>query len=378
MSELFRGKGSPEMREELIDFLDLVFGFTGKENNFMKLHPKLYKAEYHPCENNYIVTEDGAVKAAVGAYNTVLDVNGEQLTVCGIGNVAVHPDSRSKGYMIDCMDRSIADMIAQGIDISTLGGQRQRYMYFSYDKGGPEYRFQITPTNIRHTYRDVPFTELTFTEVHAGDTELIEKIRALHETRPLKMIRPAEAFFDITQTWASTLYAILKNGTFIGYYINELQELTLCDNADFDDVIRNYVKEDRINLVLPQWDKELIEKAYRVCESVGMGNSEQFTVFNFKKVIGTFLRFRSTYETLADGEWTVLIHGYAKDEKLKITVQDNTASVADYDGETDAELDHTGALSLFFALCSPVRDGAAPIMRSWFPLPLFVEAADRV
>lgn len=380
MSNIFRGKGSPEMREDFIKFIDMVFGFTESENNFMKLHPKLYKEEYHPCENNYMVTEDGEIKAAVGAYDTVLDVNGEQVKVRGIGNVAVHPDSRSKGYMIDCMERSLKDMVADGIDISTLGGQRQRYMYFSYDKGGPEYNFHITSTNVRHTFRGVPFTRLNFVKIGESDTELLGKIMALHNTRPLKMIRPDAAFFDIAQTWASTLYAILReDGAFVGYFINSLSELTLVNNEDFDDVIRNYVNDnENLNLTLPMWDKALIEKAYRICEGVSMGNSEQFTVFNFKKVVGAFLRFKTTLETLGDGQWTVLIHGYAGDERLKVTVKDNTASVEAYAGETDMELSHTDALALLFGLYSTRRDSLTPAVRGWFPLPLFVESADRV
>lgn len=379
MSEIFRGKGSPEMREDLVRFLDMVFGFTEDGNNFMKLHPKLYKEEYHPCENNYIITEDGEIKAAVGAYDTVLDVNDEKLKVRGIGNVAVHPDSRSKGYMIDCMERSVKDMLADGCDISTLSGQRQRYQYFSYEKGAPEYIFHITSANVHHTFRDVPFTKLDFIKIGAEDTELLGKITALHNTRPLKMIRPDAAFLDIARTWASDLYAILKDGVFIGCFISSLDELTLADNGDFDDVIRNYVTENgSVNLKLPLWNKELAAKAYRICESVSTDDSEQFTVFNYQKVIGAFLRFKTTFETLSDGEWTVLIHGYAGDERLKITVMNNTAAVEAYDGEAETELNHTDALSLLFGLYSPYRDCLASSVKSWFPLPLFVERADRV
>lgn len=379
MSEIFRGKGSPEMREELIRFLDMVFGFTENGNNFLKLHPKLYKEEYRPCENNYIITEDGAIKAAVGAYDTVLDVNGEKLRVRGIGNVAVHPDSRSKGYMIDCMERALADMAADGCDISTLSGQRQRYMYFSYDRGGPEYRFSITSSNVRHAFRDVPFTALDFIPVGEGDTELLGKITALHNTRPLRMIRPDAAFPDIARTWGSELYAIVKDGECIGYFIGSLNELTLADPADFDDVIRNYTAEkSSVQLKLPMWNRELAARAFRICESVSMEDSEQFTVFHYQKVIGAFLRFRTTYETLPDGEWTVLIHGCAGDEKLRITVTDNTADVEAYDGEAETELCHTDAMSLLFGLYSPQRESLAAPVKNWLPLPLFVENADRV
>ena len=61
MSEIkiYKGRGSAEMRDDYIDFINYVFGFNGNSSDFPKLLPKLYKPEYHPCENNYVVTENG-------------------------------------------------------------------------------------------------------------------------------------------------------------------------------------------------------------------------------------------------------------------------------------------------------------------------------
>lgn len=380
MADLFKGKGSPDGQEDFVRFIDMVFGFSENDVNFMKLHPKLYKPEYHPAENNYIVAEDGDLKAAVGAYDSILDVNGERLRVRGIGNVAVHPDSRSKGYMIDCMERSLRDMLADGIDLSTLGGQRQRYMYFSYDVGAPEYRFHITPASLRHSFRSVPLKELKFAAVREQDRELLSKIIALHNARPLKMLRPDAMFLDIARTWASELYAILgEEDAFVGYFISNLNELTLVNPDDFNDVIRNYVQlHGGVSLTLPLWNRALAEKAYAICEGVDAGNSEQFTIFHYQKVVGAFLRFKSSMETLADGEWTTLIHGYAGDERLKISVTGNVVSVEAWEGSVETELTHTEAFALLFALYAPTRERLSPAVRSWFPLPLFVENADRV
>ena len=380
MSTVFRGKGSPEMREEYLDFINLVFGFNGHDSDFLKLLPKLYKAEYHPCEKNYIVTEDGKLKAAIGAYDSILDVAGETLKMRGIGNVAVHPYCRSKGYMIDCMERALHDMVEDDCDLSMLGGQRQRYMYFSYDAGGPEYCFSINGTNIRHNFRDIPLPKMDFVKIRDEDTELLGKIIRLHNTRPLKTIREDSMFLDIARSWSSELYAILKeDGAFAGYFIGELKELTLVDNTDFNHVIRNYVRQNgSINLGLPMWDRELIDAAFKICENVSADNSEHFTIFHYQKVVSAFLKFKASFESLADGECKLYIHGYAGDEKLRIAVKDNIPSVEPFEGEADMELSHLDAFSLLFGICSVQRDRLSPAVRSWFPLPLYIDSADHV
>ena len=68
MSEIYKGRGNASMRDDFLDFINLVFGFNGDDEDFLKLLPKLYKEQYQPCENNYVVTEDGKLKAAIGVF----------------------------------------------------------------------------------------------------------------------------------------------------------------------------------------------------------------------------------------------------------------------------------------------------------------------
>jgi hypothetical protein len=56
---LYKGRGYPEMYDDLMDFMNYVFGFNGNESDFKKLLPKLYNPDCDPCYNNYVVTENG-------------------------------------------------------------------------------------------------------------------------------------------------------------------------------------------------------------------------------------------------------------------------------------------------------------------------------
>ena len=138
-----KGKVNSEEREQLLAMLDDVFFIEDKpetRRNFLELLPKLYKEEYDPCANNFTVTEDGEIKAAVGLYYDDAVAAGRKLKAAGIGNVAVTRDCRGKGYMIDCLNRAIEDIKSSGADYSVLGGHRQRYGYFGYEPAGPEIR----------------------------------------------------------------------------------------------------------------------------------------------------------------------------------------------------------------------------------------------
>ena len=378
---IYKGRCTPEMYDDLMDFMNYVFGFNGNDSDFKKLLPKLYNPDCDPCYNNYVVTENGKLKAAIGAFDSVLNVNGETLTCRGIGNVAVHPYSRSKGYMKDCMKLALDGMIADGVDFSILGGIRQRYNHFGYETSGPAYRVDIGSRDISYVFdrKGIPFTDLELRPASHEDTDLLDKMYAIHQTRPLRTVRSREKFLDICRSWRSNAYAILKNGEFRGYFVAGLQELTLVDENDFNDVIRNYVrKHGNVSMQFAAWETDHMAKAAAIGSAPTMDYSDMYSIFNYKKVISAFLKFKASCTDLADGEISVKINGYAKEEKLLIYVENGVPYVEDQQGECDIELDHLEAATFFFGLYAPKWAMVPAAARGWFPLPLYVDSADHV
>lgn len=381
---IYKGRGNAEMYDDYMDFINYVFGFNGNEQDFKKLLPKLYNPECDPCYNNYVVTENGKLKAAIGAFDSEVTVGGEVLKCRGIGNVAVHPYSRSKGYMIDCMNMALSDMVKDGVDYSILGGQRQRYNYFGFDYIGVEYHVDINGTNLRHCFRDVPFTELVIRDVKSDESELIDKIYGSFCTRPMRTLRPRDRFYDICVSWRTPLRAIFKNGEYIGYFVGDLQELTLNNPEDFDDVVRNYVRNyGSVEIRIPDWREDLLARATRICGGYSVGHCDMFNVFSYKRFVGAFLEFEASYKPMCDGTLTVLIHGFAGDEKLKITthaekIGGRYTTVEEYDGECELELSHRDAMAFFFSLSSPYRTKISPAIRAALPIPVYIENADHV
>ena len=307
-----------------------------------------------------------------------MQVLDETLSVHGVGNVAVHPYSRSKGYMKDLLYQAVQDMIDSGVDLADLGGLRQRYQYFSYENAGVLYHFDFSRTSMRHCFGNEPLKEMQFTAVTEENDPILDKIRALHDTRPMRMLRPAEQFFDIVCSWRETLYAITEGERFVGYFIGALGELTLCDMADFHDVLRNYVAQrGNVTLTLALHETDMIEASQKICSYASVSMDQTYSIFNFRKVVGAFFKLKASVQPLADGALTVRIAGIAGEETLRITVKDGVPSVEPTDDEPQVTLEHKEAVSFFFGMVSPART-MCPAAAGWFPLPLRIDSADHV
>lgn len=401
------GRGRADQFDEYIDFINYVFGFNGNEQDFPKLLRKLYRPELNPAGNSFIAMEDGKIKAAVGAFPGEIRVCDQTLKIIGIGNVSVHPYSRSKGYMKKLMTMAVDDMIAQGADLSALSGQRQRYNYFSYDYTGTVYNYTVDTTNLRHCYGNAPLN-VTMTEVLPEDNDALDFIAALMEKSPYVAVRSREELYPILRSWEAIPYLFTEGDRKVGYCVlqgNAVTEISAARDADFPAMVRAVVAQlKRADFQLPDFQPGYAQILESICSQLKITSKEMFSVLNYKHVLEAFLRLKATYTTLPDGEMTVLIHGRAGDEHLHIAVKDSAIFVedcadsvesidaatlaADITGSTTSstaqhyapslELSHLEALRYFFSPDCVARRTAPDFVKVWFPLPLWIYAADCV
>ncbi len=371
---------------DLMQLIDLTFGFKTPETQFLGLLPKLYKPEYRPQDSNYVVCEDGIPVAAVGAYDHTVTVAGYRIPCRGIGNVAVHPDHRGKGYMKLSMEAAIEDMIRDGVALSTLGGRRQRYQYFAYDRCGPCHTFSITADNLRHTFGTLA-APLAVRRVTDPTDPLLDGIKALSDNGIFTPERAREMFLDIAETWHAALYAVLDGDRFAGYAIVEpngfITEVRAVGASDFLSILRTLfatLGQGSITLRLPAHEVEYLAAISPIAEGAQTGCSMMYLVLDYALLLEATLALRASYDPLPDGQLSVLVHGRARDERLSITVKDNRPAVTPLadDAPVDKELSHLEALDLFFAPMSPARDRLPAPWRAWFPLPIWMYRADEV
>ena len=384
---IYCGRGGAVPYNELMSVLNTSFGFFTPETEFLGLLPKLYREQYRPQDQNWVVTEDGVLTAAIGAYDHEIVVCGRRLPCRGVGNVAVHPDHRRKGYMKAAMNQAIADMVADGIVLSTLGGRRQRYQYFGYDKAGPAYHFSISRDNIRHTYGDAP-APFAVREVTDPADPAIDEILRLTEQGRYIPVRPRDTYLDIAHTWKAVLLVLTdpaEADRFVGYCIKDggsLSEVRVEREEDFMGLVRSVYAylEGGFTVALPAYEVEKVAAVSLIAEGIAVHPSMMYNILNYAAAVEAFMALKLTYAPLPDGQVTLLIRGYAGDETIRITVEEGKHTVESLPAGTaaDMELSHLQATEVLFAPVSGIRETLSPLMRAWFPLPAWMYRADEV
>lgn len=386
--EIYKGIAAGHTgHEELIDFLNYVFGMNGTKRNFLTLLPKLYKEQYHPEDYNFIVTEDGKLRASIGAYPIAISVMGETLNGIGIGNVAVHPFHRHKGYMKDCMKMALDNAMQKGYDFAALGGQRQRYAYFGFEPAGVAGKFVLNRHNLRHAYGTFENTTgFTVKQVLEGDTELLSAIKALVESRIAYSIRPEDRYFDVLSNWQGKVFAVLdETGVFAGYYlyggdyITKVSEIDCVKDEDAGKVLRAAfaaIGEEEISITVPEYSKVFYDLLFAIAEECCVANIEDYCVYHFTKIANACLKLKYDTVSLPEGEVTMEIDGVNGKEKLMLSVMDGKAEVTPFDGECDFHFTHRQAMAVLFGLHAMERRGLPAAVQAWLPLPLYVPEVD--
>lgn len=384
--KIYCGRGNAEMYDDYMDFINYVFGFNGNSSDFKKLLPKLYRPEDDPAASSYVVTEDGKLKAAVGAFDLDVSVAGEVLHTRGIGNVAVHPYARSRGYMRRLMNDAVDDMVRDGIDFSVLGGRRQRYNYFSYDKTGESFSFVFVSDNIRHTFGYPRTHKIKLRRLGPQDCSELDDISRLYEGLPFYALRSRARLYDILTSWGCSVWYGSDESGCVGYALAKddgVSEFVVADEercAEFTAALFDAVGRGRLSISLPPFMPGYAERLCRICEDYSVTHKKSFSVLNYERVVGAFARLKAQTcrASLPDGELTLLIHGRGGDENITLTVSGGVPDVRRTDKTPYAEYDHLSAMNILFSPLCPQREVLPSFARLWLPLPIYLFSADAV
>lgn len=381
----YYGRGNAAMYDDYMDFINYVFGFNGNTSDFKKLLPKLYRPEDDPAGHSYVVTENGKIKAAVGAFDLSVSVGGELLHTRGIGNVAVHPYARSRGYMRRLMNDAVDDMIRDGIDYTTLGGRRQRYNYFSYDKLGSKLNLTFTSDNIRHVFGQPRCHSIKLKKLTPDDTAALDSISALYGAQPLHALRDRARLFDILTSWSSSVWCGYDGDAFVGYAVvggDCSSELFVTDEGrlcEFVAALFDTMGRGKLGITLPPYMPNYAGKLYRIAEGYTVDPDKSFSVLNYERTVRAFMRLRAQcMGEMPDGELTLLIHGRGGDENITLSVSRGDVDVRATNKTPAGEYSHLDAMDLLFAPICPARDSLPYYARMWLPLPIFIHYVDAV
>ncbi len=383
-NNIYFGHGDAEMFDDYMDFINYVFGFNGTLEDFKRLLPKLYKYEYEPATTSFVATEDGKLKAVIGAFDHDISVCGTRIKTRGIGNVAVHPYTRGGGYMRKLLNMALDEMVSDGVALSVLGGRRQRYNYFSYDKLGQVVSMTFNDDNMRHTFGKDRKHSIKLVCVKEGDKEILGSIKALSESYPFHAIRSEDKYYEILTSWEQKVIAGFEGDDFIGYALfkgKDIYEILVTDVSvlpEFVCTLFDGLKAPAMKLKLPIFLPEYIDSLCRICEAYDIECSKSFSVLNFKEVVGAFMKLKATYCELPDGELVLDIDGRGGHERIKIAVCGGDISVEHTEAEADLTLSHLDAMNILFAPVCPKRENLPIFAKIWLPIPIYLYSTDAV
>ena len=362
----------PGEDDEILDLINAVFSQKARPHDFARLIPKVYA---HPgfFRLHAVAEVDGRIRGTVAMLPIEVQMGRDAAPLRGgyIGSVSVHPRFEKQGHMRALMAMQEAQARKMGLDFMALGGQRQRYEYFGFAKGGLGFLFSVNAANVRHALKDAaPVTIEPFPDD-------AEALYALHESQPYRCLRHRELFYDILCTYGSKPWAIRDQaGELAGYLIatgDDIVELTLRDEALLPGVIRAWLESrQKCTVHSPGWNVRRAAALNVFAEGCRVTDFQLIRVLNWENTLGTALSFRNASTPLPEGRRVIRVENAGT---LALEVRDGKTRVSPTEDEPDLSLSEKKAASLFFSPLAlvTVRD---PLLRCWLPLPLDIPVPD--
>lgn len=360
--------------DEAIAFLDGVFG-EHRPHDFATLLPSIYQPSDELMSCNHALRVDGRIRAIVGLFPIDWQVGGRLLKVGGIGGVSTHPGDRGKGYMGVLMRHCVERMKAEGFHLSWLGGQRQRYGYFGYEKCGQTVSVDLGPANLRHAC-PAP-AELRFEALEPGHSGRLEQAWRMHQAQRVHCRRRKPWFHRYLRAWYNRPHAALDaSGEMAGYLVatpdgGQVVELVGRDEETALAMAPAWVQARHAGSVrfsLPPEQRGLVRRLAAVGESVSVASSGNWQVFDWAATVEALM---GVCDSLPEGEADVGIEGYGT---LRMRVRDGRPECRREDASDGDNWDPATAMrALFGPLAADLVTAVPPALgalQGWCPLPL--------
>lgn len=375
-------KATEADRDSYIDFANLVFSMSARPHNFKALLPKVYGDGQKSAHMQTLALDGkGNIRGLVAVMPNVMNVMGTAIRTGYVGTVSVHPYARGEGHMKKLMTMALDEMRAAGCDLTMLGGQRQRYEYFGYTRGGVTHNYTVTATNVRHALSGVDVSGIELRDIHPDDAAALEAACALHNKKLCRGARTPADFYTIAISWEAKPVGVYQAGAFVGYMIvgtngddAPITELVLADDALTGAVIKKHLMSTgarSCEVACPAYAAGLRRALARFAEYSVISEGQQLAIFNFPKVVGAFMKLKASYVRLEDGVRSYLIDG----QPMTIRVHANEVNVTpDADPAEAAPISALDAQHLFFGADGPLCGESLPM--NWGQLPLYLDNPD--
>jgi predicted N-acetyltransferase YhbS len=362
--------------DDLMAFLNRSFGMA--LGAFERSYPHLYRPTQALCDSAFVVERQGRIVSHVGLYPIETIVRGSEVPIGGIGAVATERAERGEGHMTRLLYRVIEEMRERGYCLSWLGGDRQRYNAFGWERAGMTYELVFSLRSLDRS--GVPAAEIVGRrpDEMAPVVERYQHMVAFYTHRPdlpLQLSKP-----DLW-LWASEDGYVLVRGPAYG----PLSILELVSASGQEAVLVRAVLEwtgrDKITWELCAGDDERLVRLLPCAAHWRAGGWPMYRIVDLSRFLSAV---KPTLSRRARG---------LRDFQLAIGIQEHdrtdVATIILRDGEVEIV---PGQQAQQYVAWSPVRAarlilGGPPIapleelppqLTALLPVPVFVPALDHV
>lgn len=173
-----------EEADDFARFLERCFGHGFAF--FGRCYPHFARADEEMAKCCLVVERDGKIISHVGTYPMEIVAGPARIFCGGIGGVATIPEGRGEGHMSRLLKASIERMREQGMTLSVLWGDRQRYGSFGWETCGLKYTLRLSRRSLG--WSKIEPTEVR--EVEPAGPEALEAVARLHPTLAFRVARP--------------------------------------------------------------------------------------------------------------------------------------------------------------------------------------------
>ena len=418
----------PEDFQEACDCANLWFA---DHENFSPTFGRGPSQVYRPesMHWHYGMRQNGRLLALVNSCPRTWVVGGVKLSVAGIGGVCSHPVlARGAGYIQALMNHVIDKMHTDNVHVSFLGGIRQRYAYYGYDKCGLSTVFSINRSNVRRYFaasssvdmrndesssapgiRSPPM-EVTFE--HPQSQAMLSAAQELQRSSP--------SYFERGDDFALLCGSGLnvakdESGAFVGYLVASAGAIREIEALNPDAALamitnwclthgeptgRVHGDDDgnhTVSVALPPWyaNGQLGVLLGRFAESVTVTPDHNWKILDWEATVGATLALRAATASpaLVPGTATVVLTDVNKAIRLTcdgsatscVALSDARAATGE---ESVVATDSMTAMRLLFGPLPPTAvvsaesqnnaSRALEMLGAWCPLPLYTPPPDSV
>jgi predicted N-acetyltransferase YhbS len=366
----------PDEFDAFMRFLERCYGTTPGE--FEHREPHIYRPAAELCASAFVIERQGRIVSHVGLYPLETVVHGVSFPIAGIGGVATLPSERGKGHMTRLLYTVIDAMREQSYPLSWLGGDRQRYNAFGWERAGLMYDLTFSQRSLSRAGMAAVEIEALFP---ADAVEAVERYQSLPLCHARRPYLPLQMRKEGLRVWTAVDGYALVEGTLFGPL--SILELVSASGREVGMIraLLDWTGRSQITFKVPAWDDERLARLMPYVTHWRAGDWQMWRIVDLGELLALARPILSPRAAaLRDMELAIGIREHDRTDVATIAVRDGQVKVArGRQAEPYVEWSSVEAARVLLG-GPPVAAQAQvpPGLATLLPIPAYVPALDYV